>query len=102
MEEEKKESGGEQKVTDDGRHPQLDGIQKVTDEKVNALIDKVIEKIVRVEVTDGRIFLGMLKSVDKTKTIFIQDALELIDKEGEHYIHHEVMTPGMLEFIPKD
>ena len=68
MEEEKKESGGEQKVTDDGRHPQLDGIQKVTDEKVNALIDKVIEKIVRVEVSDGRIFLGILKSVDKTKT----------------------------------
>ena len=67
VEEIKKES----EERDDGRHPQLDGIKPVTDDKVNALIDKVIDKIVRVKVSDGRIYLGILKSVDKTKTIFV-------------------------------
>ena len=59
------------KVNDDGTHPQISGVLPVEDSKVNQLIDKVIDKIVRVTVSDGRIYLGILKSIDKTKTIFV-------------------------------
>ena len=71
MVEELKKENSDIEERDDGRHPQLDGIKPVTDDKVKTLIDKVIDKIVRVEVSDGRIYLGILKSVDKTKTIFV-------------------------------
>ena len=71
MVEELKKENSDIQERDDGRHPQLDGIKPVTDDKVKTLIDKVIDKIVRVEVSDGRIYLGILKSVDKTKTIFV-------------------------------
>ena len=65
-------------------------------EAAQAVIDKVIDKLVRITVTDGPIFLGKLRAVDQTKTVFIQDALELMDKEDEHYIHHDVLTCAML------
>ena len=83
-------------------HPQIAGIESVSDEKAKKVIDKVIDKIVRVDVMDGRTYLGILKGVDQTKTIFVQDGLELIDKRDEHYIHHEVLTPEILWRTPKD
>ena len=61
-----------------------------------ALIDKVIGKIVRVTVSDGRVYLGTLVCVDQTKTVFVEQALELIDKSDEHYIEHELLTPHLL------
>ena len=79
------------------RHPQKSGIDTVNSETALAVIDKVIDKMVRVTVTDGRIFLGKLMAVDQTKTVFVQDALELIDKEDEHYIHHDILTCTMLK-----
>ena len=66
------------------------------------MINKVIGKIVRVEVADGRNYLGMLMAVDQTKTVFLQDALELIDKADEHYIDHELLSSHMLQRNPKD
>ena len=46
------------------KHPLDNGIQKVTDPRALAMIDKVITKLVRVTVTDGRVYLGLLTSVD--------------------------------------
>ena len=60
-----------QKAKKQDPHPQLDGISEITDKKVLAAIDKVIEKIVRVSVQDGRVFIGILKCVDQTKTLFV-------------------------------
>ena len=45
-------------------HPQKSGIDTVNSEAALAVIDKVIDKMVRVTVTDGRIFLGKLMAVD--------------------------------------
>ena len=46
------------------KHPLNNGIQIVTDPRALAMIDKVITKLVRVTVTDGRVYLGLLTSVD--------------------------------------
>ena len=54
----------------------------------------------RVSVSDGRLYLGKLMAVDQTKTLFIQDALELFDREDEHYIEHELLTCHMLSKTP--
>ena len=56
----------------------------------------MIDKLVRVTVSDGRIYLGKLMCVDQTRTVFVQDCLELIDKADEHYIEHELLTPHIL------
>ena len=45
-------------------HPQKCGIEEVTDERAKQVIDKVIDKVVRVTVSDGRVYLGKLMSVD--------------------------------------
>ena len=45
-------------------HPQKSGIDEVKDQKTIALIDKVIDKVVRVTVSDGRVYLGKLMCVD--------------------------------------
>ena len=66
------------------------------------MIDKVIGKVVRVTVADGRVYLGRLTSVDQTRTIFVQDALELFDREDETYIEHELLSCHMLQKIPDD
>ena len=52
-------------------------------------MDRVIEKIVRVQISDGRTFLGILMSVDQQRTVYIQDALELIDKDEPGYFEHD-------------
>ena len=40
--------------------------------------------------------------VDQTKTVFLQDCLELIDKADEHYIDHELLTPHILNKTAPD
>ena len=52
-------------------HPQKSGIDEVTDKKVLDVVEKVIDKIARVTVSDGRIYLGKLMCVDQTKTVFL-------------------------------
>ena len=52
-------------------HPQLSGIEPVFEERASAVIDKVIDKLVRVQVSDSRIYLGRLMAVDQTKAVFI-------------------------------
>lgn len=42
-----------------------------------------MEKIVRIKITDDREYVGRIMCVDKTKSIFLQDALEVIDKSEE-------------------
>ena len=73
-------------------HPQKSGIVEVTDQKTLDIIEKVIDKMARVTVSDGRVFLGKLMSVDQTKAVFLQDSLELIDRGDEHYIEHELLS----------
>lgn len=31
--------------------------------------------------------------IDKTKSVFLQDALEVIDREAPEYFDHELFTP---------
>ena len=49
-------------------------------EAAQQVVDKVIEKVVRITITDDRDYVGRLMSVDKTKSVFLMDALELIDR----------------------
>ena len=71
----------------------------MTDKKIIDVIEKVIDKLVRVTVSDGRIYLGKLMCVDQTKTVFLQDCLELIDKTDKHYIEHELLTPHIINRV---
>ena len=84
------------------RHPQQSGVEEVKDERAKALIDKVIDKLVRVTVADGRVYLGKLMAVDQTRTLFVQDALELYDKEDQNYVAHELITPHLLDKVPAE
>ena len=43
----------------------------MTDERARAVINKVIDKVVRLTVSDDRIYLGKLMSVDQTRTVFL-------------------------------
>ena len=43
------------------------------------MIDKVIDKIVVVTITDDRQYVGKIMSVDQTGAVFLQDGLEVID-----------------------
>ena len=74
----------------------------MADEGVKATIDKVIEKLCRVTVADGRVYLGILMAVDQTKTVYMQDALELFDREDESFVEHELLTSHMLSKIQTD
>ena len=49
----------------------MSGIDPVEGGSAKTVIDKVIDKIVRITVSDGRIYLGRLMAVDQTKTVFI-------------------------------
>ena len=40
---------------------------------------KVLSRIVRVYVTDGRVFIGKFEWIDKKGSVFIQDALEILN-----------------------
>lgn len=64
--------------------------------KQQAVIAKVIGKIVRVTVTDNRVFVGKLLSVDQTKALFVENSLELLDKTQPDYFSHELFTPVLL------
>ncbi len=75
----------------------LSGITQITQPNVLALIDKVIEKVVRVEIYDGRIYIGLLMSCDQQRCLFIQDALELIDRDAEEYFDHDMFTPHLIK-----
>ena len=53
-------------------------------------------KLVRLTVVDGREYLGLLGSVDKTGALFIQDALEVHNLKDPKMFHHDLYTPYML------
>jgi small nuclear ribonucleoprotein (snRNP)-like protein len=79
-----------------------------------AVIDKVVDKMVRISITDGREyigklilifnerllklnFIGKLMCVDKTKAVFLQDALEILDKSAPEYLDHDLYTPYLIK-----
>jgi small nuclear ribonucleoprotein (snRNP)-like protein len=74
-----------------------DGIAPITNSTVNEFISRVIDRIVRVEVSDGRIYVGMLMCVDQQRTLFVQDALELVDRQAEEYFDHDMFTPHIIK-----
>ena len=79
----------------------MSGIEDVSDSRAQTVIDKVIGKLVRVTVADGRLYLGTLMAVDQTRTVFVQDALELFDREdAEAFVNHELLTPYMIDKVP--
>jgi len=81
-----------------GPHDVPIGIEAGLNEKAREIVCKTIEKIVRVEVTDGRKYIGMLTCVDQQKTIFVQDALEVIDRANDStFQEHELLTPHLLQ-----
>jgi small nuclear ribonucleoprotein (snRNP)-like protein len=58
---------------------------------------EIIDKIVRVSVSDGRLFVGRLHCIDKTKAVFLLDALEIIDKDGSDFMEHDIFNSNMLK-----
>ena len=69
--------------------------------EAQAVVDKVIEKIVVITITDGREYVGKIMSVDKTGSVFLQDGLEVIDKSEQaeqecRYFYHELFSPYLI------
>ena len=58
-------------------------VEKVLPESVQKVVDKVIDKLVRIVISDKREYIGKLMSVDKTKSVFLMDSLEVIDRSPE-------------------
>jgi small nuclear ribonucleoprotein (snRNP)-like protein len=85
-------------VTFAGKHQISSGIEPIENKEVLAVVDKVIEKIVRVQVSDGREYVGILQSVDQAGTVYVQDALEVVDKRDATFLHHDLITPHLLRF----
>jgi small nuclear ribonucleoprotein (snRNP)-like protein len=81
-----------------GPHDVPIGIEGGLNEKAREIVSKTVEKIVRVEVSDGRKYIGMLTCVDQQKAIFVQDALEIIDRANDPtFQEHELLTPHLLQ-----
>ncbi len=68
------------------------GIAPVTNPDTLAVIERVIEKVCRVEVSDGRTFIGLLMSCDQQRCLFLQDALEVVDRAAADYFDHDMFT----------
>ena len=49
------------------------------------------------QLIDGREFIGILMSVDKTGSIFLQDALEQVPISDKHGFVHDMFTPNMVK-----
>jgi small nuclear ribonucleoprotein (snRNP)-like protein len=74
--------------------------------EVQQVVDKVIDKIVRIVITDDREYIGRLMGVDKTRSVFLQDALEVIDRSEQaelegRFLYHELFTPYLLDQNPR-
>lgn len=59
------------------------------------MAEKIVNKLVRIDVTDGRQYLAIFNSVDKTGAVFVIDALEVIDTAKLDMIH-DLYTPFVL------
>ena len=59
--------------------PSPSGIKQVESEKVNEFSKKSCDKLVRINCKDERVYVCQIGCVDKTKTVFCYDALEIID-----------------------
>ena len=70
--------------------------------EVISLSAKVVQKLVRVQTVDGRDFLAVFGSVDKTGASFFQDTLEIIPTEFENpdnkQMRHDCYTPYVLNY----
>ena len=47
-------------MVEKSKYEPLSGVSLIQDEAVLQLVDKVVEKIVRVQISDGRTYLGIL------------------------------------------
>ena len=63
----------------------------------DSFAQKVCDKAVRVQLTDGRELIGILLSVDKTGCLFLLDCLELIDISEKRAFVHDLFTPNLVE-----
>ncbi|CAI2383281.1 unnamed protein product [Moneuplotes crassus] len=64
-----------------------------TTTKRDEVNDKILSKIVRVHVSDGRIFIGKFECIDKKGSLFIQDALEILDTTDKNFYIHQLLQP---------
>lgn len=76
--------------------PSPSGIKELESTKVKEFCSKAIEKVVRVSCKDGRVYVCQIGCVDKTKTVFCYDALEIIDTKSEHFVSAELITPFIM------
>ena len=60
--------------------------------------EKLCDKIVRVEVTDGRQYIGIFQSCDKTGCVFITEALELVHLSPDQALQHDLFDPHILTY----
>lgn len=51
---------------------------------------KVISRLTRIVVNDGRSFIGKFETIDNAGNIFILDALEILDTKDENFFIHDL------------
>ncbi|ORZ40064.1 hypothetical protein BCR44DRAFT_105287, partial [Catenaria anguillulae PL171] len=57
-----------------------------------AALSKVIDTEVRVTVTDGRVFIGMLRCTDRDRNLVVADTMEY--RDGKERFVSLIMIPG--------
>ena len=70
------------------------------------MIEKVVDKLVRVVCKDGREYLAILKCLDKSGALFVQDGLEIIDTDFDNpeclHLWHDLYTPYLLNYFGQE
>ena len=64
---------------------------------------KICEKMVRVEIADGRQYIGIFVACDKSGSIIVNDALELVDLCPDRAFQHDLISPYVMTYpVPKE
>lgn len=71
-------------------------------EKSFSVKEKLCEKLVRIEIADGRQYIGVFIACDKTGSIIVNDALELVDLCPDNAFQHDLITPYVLTYPVPD
>lgn len=71
-------------------------------DKVTQLAKKLCDRMVRVEIVDGRQYIGIFCACDKSGTIFVKEAVELVNMSPDKGLQHDILSPYLMTYpVPK-
>ena len=67
-----------------------------------AITKKICEKMVRIEIADGRQYIGIFVACDKSGSIIVNDALELVNLCPDLAFQHDLISPSVMTYPVPD